>query len=267
MPTSKLVVEYAGTRYSGWQKQKNALTIAGELERVIGEVAGPVVELGGAGRTDAGVHALAQVAHLRLERDVEPATLQRAINARLPADINVLSLEPAHERFHARHQAVSRAYLYQVSRRRTAFAKRYVWWVDDPLDVPAMRAAALACVGEHDFARFHDEREERDDTRVRVDRAEVAEHGALVLVRFEASHFLWRMVRRLTGALVEVGRGALDVDAFTQSLSPRAPAPQTSARATWTAPASGLFLEAVRYAGDPPLPGIGPAFPIDARRS
>jgi tRNA pseudouridine38-40 synthase len=265
MPSFKLVIEYAGTRYSGWQKQKNALTVAGEIERAVEESVGGLVELGGAGRTDAGVHALAQVAHLRLERDHDPAELLRAINARLPADVNVLSAEEAAPRFHARHHAVSRAYLYQVARRRTAFAKRYVWWVDDALDVGAMRAAASACAGEHDFALFCDRPQDQESTLVRVDRAEVGEHGGLVLLRFEASHFLWRMVRRLTGALVEVGRGKLAGEEFARRVRKEGDSLETGTTASWTAPASGLFLEAVRYPGDPPLPEIVPAFPIDRR--
>jgi tRNA pseudouridine38-40 synthase len=264
MQTWKLVIEYAGTRYSGWQKQKNALTVAGELERAIEAALGPIVELGGAGRTDAGVHALAQVAHLRLERDAAPQDLLSAINAHLPADVNVLSIEPAEARFHARHHAVSRSYVYQIARRRTAFAKRYVWWVAEPLDVARMRAAAALCIGEHDFTLFCDARSAREDKRVRIDRAEIAEHGSLVLVRMEASHFLWHMVRRLTGTLVEVGRGSLAVEQFARMLAaePLGDAPNAP---VWTAPASGLFLEAVRFAGDPELPVLGPAFPIDAR--
>jgi tRNA pseudouridine38-40 synthase len=263
--TWKLVVEYAGTRYSGWQKQKNASTVAGELERAIEKSFGPVVELGGAGRTDAGVHALAQVAHLRLERevgrDVSADEMLRSINAHLPADVNVRSLERAADRFHARHHAISRSYVYQIARRRTAFAKRYVWWVDADLDLDAMRTAIRACVGEHDFALFCDGRAEPDDARVRIDRAEVGEAGDLVLLRFEASHFVWRMVRRLTGTLVQVGRGKLSVEAFTRLID--APSIDgSSPTAEWTAPASGLFLEVVRYEGDPLLGALKPAFPI-----
>jgi tRNA pseudouridine38-40 synthase len=272
MATFKLVIEYAGTRYSGWQKQKNALTVAGEMERAIEDAAGGPIELGGAGRTDAGVHALAQVAHLRLERDIAPAELMKSVNARLPADINVLSVREAAPRFHARHHALSRAYLYQVARRRTAFAKRYVWWVDEDLDVAAMRAAASACVGEHDFALFCDRPQDQDSTHVRVDRAEVVEHGAsghpsMVLLRFEASHFLWRQVRRLTGTLVQVGRGTLGAEEFARMIAGGSRSDRAGSIAEWTAPASGLFLEAVRYPGDPALPALWPAFPIDRQRS
>src|SRR6185503_12557064 len=162
----------------------------------------PVIELGGAGRTDAGVHALAQCAHLRLEQRFDPADLCRALNKRLPRDVHVLGAAPAEPSFHARHDAVARSYLYQISRRRTALAKPWVWWVRDPLEVDRMRAAAALCVGRHDFRNFADvDPGVKESTLVEVESVEVIEEGALVLVRFVASHFLWRMVRRLIGTL------------------------------------------------------------------
>src|SRR5690349_20565002 len=124
VPRFKLTIEYAGTRYSGWQIQKNARTIQGELDRAIREVARRKdFELYGAGRTDAGVHALGQVAHLDLATPLPAETLRRRVNDQLPADINVLAADTVPHRFHARHDAVARRYLYQLSRRRTAFAK------------------------------------------------------------------------------------------------------------------------------------------------
>ena len=134
MPTYRMTLEYEGTRYHGWQEQKNARSVSGELRRAIEEAGGTVRELGASGRTDAGVHALAQVAHLRLARQVDPEPFRRAINDRLPPDVHILSLAAAADRFHSRHDAVSRSYLYQISRRRTALAKRFVWWVKRPLD-------------------------------------------------------------------------------------------------------------------------------------
>src|ERR1043165_7690540 len=128
----KLTIEYAGTRYSGWQIQKNARTVQGELPRAIAEVVETTeLELYGSGRTDAGVHALAQVAHLDVHTRQPAEALRRRINDLLPSDINVLRIEPVRHRFHARHQAVGRSYIYQVSRRRSAFAKPFVWWVKD----------------------------------------------------------------------------------------------------------------------------------------
>src|SRR5215212_3207588 len=143
MPRFKLTIEYAGTRYSGWQIQKNAKTIAGEIDRAVRTVTGRNdFELYGSGRTDAGVHALAQVAHLDVSTSLPPDTLCRRVNDELASDINILSAAQVPHRFHARHDAVARRYLYQIARRRTAFAKNYVWWVKEPLDANAMRAAA-----------------------------------------------------------------------------------------------------------------------------
>ena len=139
----KLTIEYAGTRYSGWQIQKNAKTVQGEIERAITVATGESrFELYGSGRTDAGVHALAQVAHLDIHSTSPPEPLRRRINDELPADISILRAEKVRHTFHARHDAVGRSYLHQVSRRRMAFAKAFVWWVKDDLDVGRMREAA-----------------------------------------------------------------------------------------------------------------------------
>jgi tRNA pseudouridine38-40 synthase len=236
--------------------QQNARSVAGELLRAFAEAGLDVLELGGSGRTDAGVHALAQVAHLRLRSAPGSAAdldgLRQAINDRLPPDINLLAMAAAGARFHARHDAVSRSYLYQLALRRTAFAKRYVWWVKRPLDLDAMRAAGALLVGRHDFRQFCERPAEQQSTLVEVERIEVERHEGLALVRMVASHFLWKMVRRLVGALVRVGWGELDRDTLERLLAGEAVA-QT---AEWTAPPSGLFLERVLYAGEPPL---GPA--------
>lgn len=263
MPTYRLTVEYEGTRYRGWQEQKNARSVAGELRRALEEVAGERVELGGAGRTDAGVHALAQVAHLKTRKPLRPVELEREVNDRLPADVHLLSVVAAPARFHARHHAGKRSYLYQISSRRTALAKRFVWWVRRPLDVAAMAYAAAHVVGRHDFARFTEKPAEQESTLVVVERCEVARAGALVLVRIEASHFLWKMVRRLVGALVEVGAGALGEAQFAALLSPGGAAAFSPAE--HTAPPSGLFLERVYYADDPVAEGddaLRPVTPI-----
>jgi len=139
MARFKLCLEYAGTRYRGWQFQKNARTVQGELQRAVGAVSGRTdFELYGSGRTDAGVHALQQVAHLDLETTTPPHPLRRALNDELPPDINILTVEKVARSFHARHGAVARGYLYQISRRRTAFAKPFVWWIKNALDVYRM---------------------------------------------------------------------------------------------------------------------------------
>ncbi|HSP91815.1 MAG TPA: tRNA pseudouridine(38-40) synthase TruA [Vicinamibacterales bacterium] len=246
MPRFKLTIEYAGTRYSGWQIQKNARTVAGELERTIANVTGVrSFELYGAGRTDAGVHALAQVAHLQIDTRIDASALAWRVNDELPADINILDLERAPQRFHARHDAVARSYLYQVARRRTAVAKPYVWWVREDLHVKAMRDAAAAFVGLQDFRGFSANDPEETSSKVQVDRVEIIEEPPLLLIRVVGSHFLWRMVRRMVGVLVAVGRRELkpaDV--------PRMLVEASSESAALAAPASGLFLERVYYPGD-----------------
>jgi tRNA pseudouridine38-40 synthase len=211
MPRFKLVLEYAGTRYSGWQIQKNARTVQGELRRIVSEVTKKNdFEIYGSGRTDAGVHALGQVAHLDVETRMAPESLRLAVNDLLPADIHVLALTRADPRFHARHDAVGRSYLYQISRRRTAFGKPYVWWIKDELSLPRIRAAARLFRGMHDFRSFTDQKVEDGSTKVLLEDVSVAESEALILIRIVGSHFLWKMVRRIVGVLAEAGRGTME---------------------------------------------------------
>jgi tRNA pseudouridine38-40 synthase len=245
----KLTIEYAGTRYSGWQAQKNARTVQGEIERAIRAATGArELELYGSGRTDAGVHALAQVAHLDLSTSTPPDTLMRRINDELPADINILAIQKVRHTFHARHSARGRSYIYQVARRRTAFAKPFVWWVRDDLDLPRMRAVASRLAGFHDFRSFSDDDPDHKSTKVNLSALEIHEADALLLFRVEGSHFIWKMVRRLVGVIVDVGRGGLTPDEAVAMLTSDSEVP-----ARLTAPASGLFLEQVRYEGDRPL--------------
>ena len=155
MPRFKLTIEYAGTRYSGWQIQKNARTVQGEIDRAVRTVTAARTS----SCTDPGAPMpasmrSAQVAHLDVSTTLPPDTLRRRINDELPADINILAASQVPHRFHARHHAVARRYLYQIARRRTAFAKAYVWWVKEPLDVGRMREAARAFVGMRDFRSF-----------------------------------------------------------------------------------------------------------------
>ena len=247
MPRFKLTIEYSGARYSGWQIQKNARTVQGEIDRAVREATGERdLEIYGSGRTDAGVHAMAQVAHLEVHTALPPETLRRRINDALPSDINVLHVERVRHKFHARHDAIARSYLYQISRRRTAFAKSFVWWVREDLDIQRMRAAASLFVGHHDFRSFSDDDPEEKSTEVVVEGLELYEDGDLILVHIEGSHFIWKMVRRIVGVLVEVGRGGMTADDAGALLTERSEAP-----ARVTAPASGLFLERVYYEGDP----------------
>lgn len=249
MITWKLLIEYDGTKYSGWQDQKNARTVAGEIRKAAEEFFGRGIEIMGSGRTDAGVHALGQVAHLRCDvRSAPPPdTLVRMLNSRMPADIAILAAERVPNNFHARHDAVSRSYLYQIATRKTAFSKRYVWWIKEDLDEEAMAEAAALLPGRHDFVNFRaaDSARRDESTIVVVERASIAREDYLLVFRIEASHFLWRMVRRVAGVLVKVGLHEVSVDQFAALLSGESQ-PKLDV-AAWTAPASGLFLENVYY--------------------
>jgi tRNA pseudouridine38-40 synthase len=251
MPKWKLILEYEGTRYRGWQEQPNARTVQGELRKAAEDYFQTRVEIMGSGRTDAGVHALYQVAHLHASKPATPALLKQAINDRLPADINIRKINDAPAHFHARHQAEERFYLYQISTQRSAFGKHFAWWIKDRLDVTQMNQAAKHFAGLHDFSKYREKGEESPDPRVHVTCCELALQGNLILFRIGASHFLWKMVRRITGVLVEIGRGNISIRQMAKLTH--------SDIARCTAPPAGLFLEYVRYPGDR-LPGpIQPA--------
>jgi len=194
---------------------------------------------------------------LRAVKKSPAEPIQAALNERLPADIHVLKVESVPERFHARHSAISRQYLYQISTRRTAFAKDYVWWVKSRLDLERMEQCARMFVGKHDFHNFTERPGEQGSTLVVVEDLRLKPIENLILVRFAASHFLWKMVRRVVGVLVQVGMGALQVETVSQFLKqPPAEVGQ------WTAPAAGLFLERVLYPGESLSNEIQPAISV-----
>lgn len=240
--TFKLTIAYDGTDFIGWQRQATGTSIQGLLEEALSELDARPVTVTGAGRTDAGVHALAQVAHLDIETSLAPEKLRELLNEALPSDIAVLSAERVPRRFHARHDATGRSYLYQVSRRKTAFAKPFVWWVKAPLAINRMREAAGAFVGFHDFRSFSDDDPSEKSTEVALETLDIHEHDDLIVFHVQGSHFIWKMVRRLVGVLVAVGRGDLDASDAAALLKQRSDLP-----ARLTAPASGLFLETVHY--------------------
>ena len=264
MATWKLTLEYDGTRYYGWQEQRNARTVAGELRLAAEDFFSKPVEIAGAGRTDAGVHALGQVARLRTDWRQKRVDLLHALNDRLPPDINVLRVEEARGGFDPRREALARHYLYQISSRRTAFAKRFVWWVKDTLDEAAMREAARSLIGRHDFTRFCDKRSEEGSTIVVVNNVQFGSDGDLLLFRISASHFLWKMVRRVVGAMVEVGRGSIGAADFASLIDGQRGSGKASGFdvASHTAPPSGLFLERVVYREDEHQGELIPVFPV-----
>jgi len=246
MARFKLFIEYEGTRYSGWQVQKNSRTVQGTLLNIAEDIfKGEPVDIQGSGRTDSGVHAICQVAHLEVKTMLAPEIIKLKFNDKLPHDINLLEIVKAHPKFHARHSAESRSYIYQISRRRSAFGKPFVWWIKDELDFNRMKSAADLFIGMKDFSSFAEEDKTEKSTKVLIDRIQLKEEEDLILLRIHGSHFLWKMVRRITGVLVEVGRGNLTQKDIQRFLSISSDQP-----AQYTAPPSGLFLEKVYYEGD-----------------
>lgn len=239
----KLTIEYEGTRYIGWQIQKGGKTIQGEILDACRELfKSEEIDLFGAGRTDGGVHASGQVAHLGVETDLSLLKIKYGINDRLPPDICILNVEEAHPKFHARHDANARSYIYQISRRRTAFGKKFVWWIKDPLDLNLMNEAARNFTGLKDYRYFTDEDAEQSSTKTEILHAQVYDFGDMLLFHVVGSHFLWKQVRRMTGVLVESGRGKLKLEDISSFFRIRTDIP-----AKLTAPPSGLFLDKVYY--------------------
>ncbi len=239
----KLFIEYDGTRFSGWQKQENARTIQGTLIQSSKQIFGnDFIDLQGSGRTDSGVHAIEQVAHLDAKTVLAPEIIRLKLNDLLPSDINIIEVEKASKNFHARHDAKSRSYLYQISKRRTAFGKKYVWWIKDKLDFKKMESASKLFIGMHDFSSFSDDDPEEKSTKVLIDDVQLKEDGDLILIRIVGSHFIWKMVRRIVGVLIEVGRGNKTERDIISYLNIK-----SNEVAKFTAPPSGLFLEKVMY--------------------
>ena len=262
MQKFKLYIEYEGTRYSGWQVQQNARTVQGEILNAARTLFKTTeLEIYGSGRTDAGVHALEQIAHLEVQTMLAPEIIRMKLNDELPADINIIEVEKTHKNFHARHDAVSRTYLYQISRRRTAFGKRYVWWIKDTLNFHAMELASKQFLGMKNFESFTADDPEEKSMKVLIDEFALKEAGSLILIRIGGSHFLWKQVRQIIGVLAEVGRGKLKVGEIERFFSQKSDIP-----AKLTAPPSGLFLEKVYYPGDKREHELKPVMEIQNHR-
>ncbi|MEK6777041.1 MAG: tRNA pseudouridine(38-40) synthase TruA [bacterium] len=239
----RLTLEYDGTRYSGWQKQDEARTLQGSLLQAAAALFGSAkVDIQGSGRTDAGVHALNYTAHLEVRTDLSPDAILNSMNDALPRDIVLLRVEKAHARFHARHNCIARSYIYRLSKRKSAFERKYVWWVREPLDLEAMRRAAGLLTGMHDFVSFAEKQELKKSTMVLVQFVELTEDNGLIVFRIIGSHFLWKMVRRIVGILVEVGRHSLAVEDVRGFLTEKSDRPFR-----YIAPAAGLFFERAFY--------------------
>lgn len=251
MARYKFLIEYEGGRYYGWQAQKGQKTVQGEFFNALDNIfPGQKYEFYGAGRTDSGVHALGQVAHLQVGDDIPLEKLRFRINDLLPSDINLLGIAKAHPKFHARHDATARSYIYLISKRRSAFGKSYCWWVKDDLDVEAMRQLARKMEGMHDFRSFTDQTPEEGSTLVNIHFIDIHDLDEMIALHITGSHFLWKMVRRITGIMVETGRGHLQANEAAKMLDTLSGLP-----ARHTAPPSGLYLHRVYYEGETEVRG------------
>jgi tRNA pseudouridine38-40 synthase len=235
------IVEYDGTDFEGFQIQARKRTVQGELERALHQITGEKIRVIGAGRTDTGVHATGQGAHFDTAWQQSPNVLQRALNAVLPNDIAIRSLMQVPDDFSARYSAQSRTYRYTILNQpiRSPLAARYALIAPESLDADAMNDAAQHLIGKHDLGAFgtppHGENTVRE-----IYRAQVTRDGDRVLIEIEANAFLYRMMRRITGTLILVGKGALSVEEFRQVLG-------QARRAGQSAPPHGLCLIAVKY--------------------
>lgn len=244
MRTLKLTLAYDGTRLVGWQRQADGVSVQGVLEDALSLIEGARVSVHGAGRTDAGVHAIGQVASVTVGCSHDAATLQRALNAQLPDDVRVLAIEEAASDFHARFSARSKTYRYRIKNAPITdpFDRLYTWHVPETLDVDAMRRAAASLVGTHDFAAFQSTGSDPASTIRTVTRSEWQQASGVLTYEIAGTGFLRHMVRAIVGTLVEVGRGWRQPASVAALL-----AGGSRSESGPTAPALGLFLVDVDY--------------------
>jgi tRNA pseudouridine38-40 synthase len=245
----KLTVAYRGTDFFGWQRQAEKRTVQECLETALAKLWGQSISLQGSGRTDTGVHALGQVASFNAPRLHQATVLQRALNANLPRDVRVVKCRLVSPAFHARFDALEKTYRYLVLNQpvQDPFTPGTHWHVPLPLDLPAMKRAAAALRGEHDFASFTSNPgyERKRGTVRTLRRAAITPHGHVLAFQFTSNGFLYRMVRNLVGGLVKVGLGKMTSADFERILRAR-----SRSEAPPNAPACGLYLVSVKY---PPL--------------
>ena len=244
MPTYRLLVAYDGGGFHGFARQDELPTVQGTLEDALSKVLGETIVTSGAGRTDAGVHALGQVMSFKTDKAIEDLSdLKRRMNSMGGPEIAVLELEEAQEGFDARFSAIARTYEYAILQRdvHDPFSRRTTWFHAEPLDVEAMQKAAQALLGEHDFSSFGRVEEGRSPVR-RVESIDVERHDEVVIIRITANSFIQQMVRSIVGTLAKVGEGKIHPEDIDSILA----AKDRSAAAA-VAPPHGLFLVAVTY--------------------
>lgn len=244
MRNIKLTIEYDGKEYNGWQKQPNKLNIQGEIEKAIQNVMGKQVELIGSGRTDAGVHALGQVANFKIDSDFPIEKMVIAINSQLKKSIRIKSVEEVDENFHSRYNCHSKTYMYVIdnSKMGTAIYRNLTCHIPQPLNVESMKIAATYLVGEHDFASFKSSGTSSKSSVRTIYKAEVLKEQEKVIIKLAGNGFLYNMVRIISGTLVEVGLGNIEAQEMEKIIQAK-----DRKKAGKTLPAQGLFLLNVDY--------------------
>ena len=242
MQNKKLIIEYDGTDFCGWQRQPNVRTVQADIEAALEKILQHPITLIGSGRTDVGVHALGQVAHVKIEREIKSQELLRSLNGVLPLDIRIRAVETVADDFHARFCAKSRFYWYRIAKFQLAVERQYVWFYGSALDVEKMNEAASLFIGTHDFRSFSKLNKELDNFDCTVSEAEWIETENELWFNITANRFLHKMVRTMVGTLVDVGRDKLPVTEITKILMEK-----NREEAGITAPSHGLFLLKVEY--------------------
>ena len=248
MRNIKLVIEYEGTNYLGWQVQAKGLTVQGIIEEKLALLTGERVHLLGSGRTDAGAHALGQVANFKTKSRMEVQTFQKALNSLLPSDIAIIKIEEVDEEFNARRSAKSKVYEYRILNQeiRSVFHREYAWHIPQRLNLREMKKASQILFGEHDYSAFRSVGTPTKTAIRKVLRAEwKRDKAGFLRFEIEASGFLKQMVRAIVGTLVEVGYGKIRAKECREILESK-----DRGKAGPTAPAYGLFLKEVRYEED-----------------
>jgi tRNA pseudouridine38-40 synthase len=244
MRTYKLTIAYDGTRYQGWQRQSATdMTVQTQLEKALSEVIGYPVEIHGSGRTDAGVHAMGQTAHMKVSGKLDEKLLTGKVNALLPDDIRIRKVELAKNSFHSRYKAKAKKYIYCVDfrERPDVFGRKYCYHLPESLNIPAMKEASCYLKGEHDFAAFTDLKTDKSTTRKIYD-IDFEIRGHKLWITFYGTGFLYHMVRILTGTLLEVGMGKRSQRSVQEALKKK-----ERSEAGFLAPSEGLFLKEVIY--------------------
>ena len=243
MNNIKLVIEYDGTNYDGWQQQKSGKTIHQTLNKAIVKVVNEEITLLGAGRTDAGTHAMGQVANFETQSNIPLFNLAQAINYYLPKDIVVKSAKKVPEKFHSRYSAKSKVYRYTIlnSKTRSAIGRNYCHYYATDLDIEKMQKASKALIGKHDFSTFKSKSEVISSVRT-IKKLEIRKKGEYLFFTIEADGFLYKMVRAIVGTLLEVGRGKMTIGKFKETVKSG-----IRSKAGNTVPAHGLCLLRVKY--------------------